>query len=586
MSNPLGPGRTPLSVRFLVYYALSYLVLIGALGWFAERESRQALVEDLVATLETSGEVARLSMPSDPSLLQAWASDIFMAGGFRVTVIDPKGVVLADSHSDPAVMENHGDRPEVAAALAGDVGNDARRSTSTGFSQRYVALPPLESGQPVLRVSLSEFAVAERLAPIRSGIIWSSVLVGLVGVLIVAALARRMARPIERIRDTTLAIASGELDRRPVRSTVREIDDLGQSVSRLADELGKRLTQAEQANETLEVVLGALPQGTILVTEDEEVVYANPTAYSLLGSIPDILSGLTPHPFQTAVREARDGRQQIDLVVDHGSSPPRRLRGVASPFTGDRRVLLVVVDVTDRERVASVRRDFVANASHELKTPVSSIIASADALSLAVERGDDSAVDFARHVKASARQLDRLVSDLLDLSRLERESPELELLRLDRLVEDEAATFSTRADELHAALNVEAEPTEVMGNWRDLSIVVRNLLDNALRHTGDRGTVTVSVRGDGEKAVLEVSDTGAGVPSRDLERIFERFYRVDAARSRRTGGTGLGLAIVRHAVEGHGGQVRATSELGRGSTFTVTLPLAADSTAAGEQELH
>lgn len=260
-------------------------------------------------------------------------------------------------------------------------------------------------------------------------------------------------------------------------------------------------------------------------------------------------------------------------MVDHGS-PPRRLRGVATPFTGDNRILMVVVDVTERERVASVRRDFVANASHELKTPVSSIIASAEALTLAVERGDDSALDFARHVNVSARQLDRLVSDLLDLSRLERETPELEEIQLNQLVGDEVTRFGDRATEAGIKLNFQSEPVAVMGNWRDLSIVARNLLDNAIRHTSHRGRVDVSVREDEESAVLEVADSGVGIPTRDLERIFERFYRVDTGRSRRTGGTGLGLSIVKHAVESHGGTVDARSELDVGSTFTVRLPLA------------
>jgi two-component system sensor histidine kinase SenX3 len=323
----------------------------------------------------------------------------------------------------------------------------------------------------------------------------------------------------------------------------------------------------------LEVVLGALPQGTVLVDADEDIVYANPRAEELIGPIPGQLNSLTPHPFQTVIRECREAMDQVEVTVDHGS-PPRRLRGVASPFTGDRRILLVIVDATDQERVASIRRDFVANASHELKTPVASIIASSEALTMAVERGDESAVKFARNLEASARQLDRMVSDLLDLSRLEREDPELDSVRLDLLVSEEVGRFQEQAGNAGVGLTVDAERALVMGNWRDLSMAVRNLLDNAVRYTPGGGSVEVEVGADADGVFIEITDTGSGIPTRDLDRVFERFYRVDAARSRRTGGTGLGLAIAKHVVESHGGTISARSQLDVGSTFTIRLPVA------------
>jgi two-component system phosphate regulon sensor histidine kinase PhoR len=396
---------------------------------------------------------------------------------------------------------------------------------------------------------------------------------GLAGISIVAFIARRLAQPIGEIRDIALRIAGGDFTRRPGRSPVRELDELGLSISQLAEELGERLAQSEFATETLEVVLGALPQGTVLVGADEAIVYANPRAEELIGPIPDHLNNLSPHPFQTVIRDCREAMDQVDITVEHGS-PPRRLRGVASPFTGDRRILLVIVDVTDQERVASIRRDFVANASHELKTPVSSIIASSEALTLAVERGDKTAINFARNLEASARQLDHMVSDLLDLSRLEREIPEVEPLRLDLLVSEEVAAFQDQAGRAGVGLAVEAHDVSVMGNWRDLAMAVRNLLDNAVRYTPGGGSVDVRVGVDANSAIVEVTDTGSGIPIRDLERVFERFYRVDAARSRRTGGTGLGLSIAKHVVESHGGTIAARSELDVGSTFTIRLPVA------------
>jgi two-component system phosphate regulon sensor histidine kinase PhoR len=571
MSRSLQPGRTRLSTQFLLYYAVVYLVLIGALGWFVDRQIRSAFVDDLVASVESTARVARLTMPDDESLLGDWVEQVFDSTGLRVTVIRTNGVVVADSHSDPDIMENHIGRPEVTAALRGEVGRDLRVSDSTGFSQHYVALPP-DSGL-ITRVSESERSVSVRLAPFRWATLSMFFVVGLAGILIVAFIARRLAQPIGEIRDIALGIAGGDFTKRPARSSIRELDELGLSISQLAEELGERLAQSEDATQTLEVVLGALPQGTVLVDADEDIVYANPRAEELIGPIPGQLNSLTPHPFQTVIRECREAMDQVEVTVDHGS-PPRRLRGVASPFTGDRRILLVIVDATDQERVASIRRDFVANASHELKTPVASIIASSEALTMAVERGDESAVKFARNLEASARQLDRMVSDLLDLSRLEREDPELDSVRLDLLVSEEVGRFQEQAGNAGVGLTVDAERALVMGNWRDLSMAVRNLLDNAVRYTPGGGSVEVEVGADADGVFIEITDTGSGIPTRDLDRVFERFYRVDAARSRRTGGTGLGLAIAKHVVESHGGTISARSQLDVGSTFTIRLPVA------------
>jgi two-component system phosphate regulon sensor histidine kinase PhoR len=572
MSSRQRSARTPLSARFLVYYSISYLLLIGAVGWSIERQVYNTLIEDLEIDLEGDAELARISMPVDPDGMEGWAKEVFAASGLRVTVIGTDGVVVADSHSDPAVMENHGSRSEVLTALGGMVGTSSRQSETTGFEQHYLALPPDEN-EFLIRVSVSDRAVVERLAPIRSRIIWTSVVAGLVGVLIVGLLARRLARPIERIRDTTLAIAGGDLETRPERSAIKEIDDLGLSIGELADDLGHRLEQSELASETLAVVLGAIPQGTILFGPQDEVVYSNSMASRLISPIPERLSGLTPHPLQTAVRECRASGVPIDLVVTHGS-PERRIMGMATPFSDDDRILLVLVDVTDRERAASVRRDFVADASHELKTPVSSIIASADALTIAVERGDDSALGFAANIESSARQLNRLVSELLDLSRLERELPELQVVQLDQLIRNEVARHMEQAGEAGVEVSSNLDSVSVLGSQHDLAIIFGNLIENAVSYTSEGGSVSVVLKQDDGVAVTEITDTGVGIPSRDLERIFERFYRVDGARSRTTGGTGLGLSIVKHSVDAHGGTVSAASELGVGSTFTVRLPLA------------
>jgi len=577
MTDRARSGRTPLAGRFLVYYAFTFILLIGVTGVFIERSTRSALIDETVRDLEDVARLAQTFLEDDPDT-QAWADSVFDASGFRVTLIDTSGEVVAESHSDPDVMENHASRPEVLSAMAGEVGTATRVSASTGSEQLYLALPPRDD--LIVRTSVASRTIDSELDAVRRSIITISVVTGLIGITIVAYLARRMARPISELTEQSLAVANGEFGISPRRSSVRELDQLGLAINAMGQELGSRLAEAERASQYLEIVLGALTQGTVLIDGDGRIAYSNPAAEELLGAVAEDLANLSPYQCQALVREAQESGAVVERLVEHGR-PGRRLRAVATPFTDDDRTLLVIIDVTAEERAASIRRDFVANASHELKTPVTTIIASTDALRIAVERGDKSAMGFASQIEVSARQLDGLVGDLLDLSRLERETPELSPVRLDLVATDEAARVRGSAEDRGLDLDVVTNSVLISASHRDVAIAVRNLLDNAIRYTLSGGSVEVEVVRDGDEGVLTVTDTGEGIPSRDLDRVFERFYRVDSGRARATGGTGLGLSIVKHVMDTHGGTVDVESELGAGSVFTLRFPLLAKGSVAG-----
>ncbi|HUG32088.1 MAG TPA: ATP-binding protein [Acidimicrobiia bacterium] len=568
-SRRSGRGRTRLSLRLLLYFAVAYLVLILMMTLVVDRSVRAALLSEVDDNLVIAAQLASEGLPDHNADLQTWAEDVFRASGYRTTLIATDGEVLADSHTNRGVMENHAGRPEVQAALEGRIGTSNRISDTTGFDQRYVALPPQEG--LIVRLSVPAHVIADELGSVRMSVVLTAVVAGLLGVAVVGLLARRLAHPITELTNQAREVAKGNTDVTPSRHRVAELDELGQAISSMADRAGERITVAEQTTATLEIVLGALSQGTILFNGEDRVVYANPRAYSILGAVPDRLGGLAPLQLQTAVMEARDRRDQAIRILDHGS-PSRRLRCVATPFAGDDRVLLLVDDITEGERTDAIRRDFVANASHELKTPVSTIIASSEALQIGLQRGDASVVGFAARVEDSARQLDRLVGDLLDLSRLEKDNPELSPVRIDYLVRDEVERIRGEASDKGLDVELQSESVTAMVNHRDVAIATRNLLDNAIRYTPEGGSITVTVNRDDGHASITIADTGVGIPTRDIERVFERFYRVDAARSRSTGGTGLGLSIVKHVAESHGGSVSVESELGVGSTFTIRLP--------------
>ncbi len=568
MADPQYAGRQALSTRFLVYFSIVYILLIALVGVLITLSARTSLADDLRDDQVRETRLIAASLPAAEEEIASWVEETARLSESRVTIIQSDGVVVADSHADAASMENHATRPEVLEALEGEVGFDSRRSASTGFKQSYVAVPPEDD--LIVRTSIAERVIEEDLNSVRRVVIVSAMAVGVLGIAVVAYVARRLARPIVRLTEQTMAAAEGGSAEDLSRSEVRELDMLSLSISEMVEEMQVRVDQAEAARRTLEVVLSAIPQGTVLI-ESDRVAYANSASQDLLGEIADDLDAITPFQFQELVREVQEGGVRVSLELEHGR-PPRLLRGVATPLGDEGSVLLIVIDITERERMASVRRDFVANASHELKTPVSSIVASSEALRIAVEKDQESARRFSRQIEASAMQLNRLVSDLLDLSRLEREAPELAAIDLDMVVTEEVERIRPQAEEKGIEVATSFDSVPVEGSRRDLAIAVRNILENAIRHTPGGGTITVEVQDAIDEAMISVRDTGEGIPTRDLERVFERFYRVDAARSRQSGGTGLGLAIVKHVVEGHRGRVDLESELGVGSTFTITIP--------------
>jgi signal transduction histidine kinase len=337
------------------------------------------------------------------------------------------------------------------------------------------------------------------------------------------------------------------------------------------EELRRRAEVSEEERRSSRLILDSMQEGVVLFAGDGRLAFANPAAERHLGFLPASVEAVAPLPLRDAVLRAHAGSGAVVGEAEAGS-PSRVLRGSAIAVDGGS-ILLVVSDVTEARHVDQVRRDFVANASHELKTPAATIQAAAETI-LTATRDDPSVIPrFAAQLEREAVRLSRIVSDLLDLSRLEAGSPLDEAVPLDVVVRDEGERFEERAEEAHVTLAVAAGAVpRVRGSARDLALLTRNLIDNAIRYTSPGGRVDVTLRAEGADVELVVQDTGVGIPTRDLPRVFERFYRVDRARSRETGGTGLGLSIVRHVVENHGGTIEVGSELGHGTRVEVRLP--------------
>ena len=379
----------------------------------------------------------------------------------------------------------------------------------------------------------------DALTPIAVGIL---VLVVIVGARALLVTRRRSARDRERAEAAERAL---ETWRR--------------------DEEGERRVR--------ELVLSAMRDGILLISPEGEVVFANQAVGRHLGDIPASLTALLPFALREAILASRDGNEPGSILIELGV-PSRWLRGTVTPAV-EGHTLVVVRDETEQRRVDAVRRDFVANASHELKTPAATIQATAETLLQAADDDLEAVPLFAARLEREAIRLSRIVADLLDLSRLESGSSLDTVVSLAAVAREEYRRLQPAAGDAGVTLELRAETdARIHGSSKDLSLLVRNLVDNAIRYSRNGDKVVVELEDedlDGE-ILFRVRDTGIGIPSRDLSRIFERFYRVDRARSRETGGTGLGLAIVRHVVENHGGRVSVSSELGHGTTFEVSLP--------------
>jgi two-component system phosphate regulon sensor histidine kinase PhoR len=357
-------------------------------------------------------------------------------------------------------------------------------------------------------------------------------------------------------------------------------DELSAMTTRLRERLEELTEERDRAGQ----ILDALDDGVLLLDGAGRLLVANPAARSWFGLADTFRPGLpaqrvlgVPQVSALAEQAARAGRPvagTLTLVFPE----PRTLAMRATPLA-DRgptgRIVVTLVDITQRRRLEVLRRDFVANASHELKTPVAAVRALAETLLTALPDDPGAGLRFAERIGREAERLDVLVRDLLDLSRVDRGALDVEPVDLVGLVKEIVGGYADRAEERRIKLSTELQSgVAIRGDRAQLGLLLSNLVDNALRYTPGKGSVRVRLEAVEGRAVVQVRDTGEGIPAAELPRVFERFYRVDKARTRQTGGTGLGLAIVRHVAEAHGGTVQVDSELARGTTFTVTLPLA------------
>jgi two-component system phosphate regulon sensor histidine kinase PhoR len=594
---------------------LAALALLGALISVRVERHENEQIEQSLLVKAALVELAVRDLPAND--LQKRVLELRQKSTTRITLIAADGRVLADSDEDPVHMENHAERPEVVEATRTGTGTATRYSHTVAETLMYAARRVGGSGPvAVVRVARSVESIQTQLADLRR-LVW-----GVAGgtaaaaMLLAFVLARRLARPIQELTAGAERIATGEYGHKVYAVGPDEIGTLARAFNAMSERLADQFAQVEEDRQQLRAVLSGMVEGVVAIDADQRILFANERAAQLLGfAVSTAVSRklwevVRQLGIQEVVRRGLAGSEPYHEELNWNGPGCSSLVVHVTQLPGNpaaRGAVLVLHDTSELRRLERIRQEFVANVSHELKTPLAIIKANVETLL-------DGAVDDAEHrgyflelIDEQANRLHMLILDLLSLARIESsaEAFEFQTVPLAPLVADcldrHRARAEARGQLLEAMGNAErgtgngdqtvataspprsstlpvprsAFPVNELAAWADeeaLHQILDNLVDNAVKYTPSGGRIAVNWYAEDDQVCLEVSDTGIGIPERDLPRIFERFYRVDKARSRELGGTGLGLSIVKHLVQAMQGSIRATSQLGQGTTFVVRLP--------------
>jgi two-component system phosphate regulon sensor histidine kinase PhoR len=575
-------------------YLLITLISLLAVSWYASGAMRQFFLDQTATDLKARAalldkQIKGLLSPLNSEAIDAICKEAGRLSATRITVILPDGTVIGDSRETPRLMDNHASRPEIIRALAGQTGRSLRFSNTLMQDMLYVAVP-IKDGQnivAVLRTSLPATAVETEIRSIQLKIALGGCIIALLAAGISWVISRRISRPIEQMKKSAEQFAGGDLSHRLISPATEEMAGLADAMNQMAAQLENRIETIISQRNQLETVLASMLEGVIAVDSDERIVSINRSAAQLFENEPANCQGksieevIRSPAMQQFIRRSLSSKSATEQDITVFQNEERVIDVIGSPLLDKNQhqigALVVFHDVTQLRRLENMRRDFVANVSHEIKTPLTAIKGFVETL----QQGKvDKAEENQRFLGIIQKHVDRLnsiIEDLLALSRIEQEDERKEIDFRQVKIED---TFKAaiqlcrpKAEEkkIRIDLDCEKDATAIFDPTLIEQAVV-NLLDNALKYSEPQSTVVLKSHRQNSELIISVQDHGIGIAQKHLPRLFERFYRVDKARSRNMGGTGLGLAIVKHIAQAHGGHVAVESELGEGSRFSIHVP--------------
>ena len=576
---------------FLVYAGLNLTLAVGfliaAAGWQRDLAIDQVRHRLLDTAFAVRSQVREM-LDGDPERLQTLLQKLSEKTQTRLTIVADDGRVIADSDKDPLLMENHSNRKELRDALkrTDGIGGSERESPTLRIPMAYQAVRIGSQDDPLgtVRVAMPITAINAEVAMVGRLLWMYACMVGVVALALTYLVVGQILQPLGRLTQGAQAVASGQLDYAVPVEGRDEFGKLGIAFRSMQAELASRIAQLQDYGDRLAIVLGSMVEGVIAVDGQRRVMLANEASAKML---PMLASEVTGRPLREAVRTAQLAEavetaferlelQQIEFELP--GDPTRTLFLRATPLPGDKcpGVVVVIHDVTELRRLENLRRELVANVSHELKTPLSSIKAYAETLRLGAINDPANNVGFVLRIEEQADRLHQLIRDMLSLARVEQGAQAFEVGdvqvadAVDACIEQRREAVA--ADKITLRADPPEQPITVRADEEGFRTILNNLVDNAIMYTPGGGDITIRWRAEDADAVIEVQDTGIGIATEHHARVFERFYRVDKARSRELGGTGLGLSIIKHLSLAFGGEVSLASELGKGSTFQVKLP--------------
>jgi two-component system phosphate regulon sensor histidine kinase PhoR len=569
--------RRRIFFKLMVVFLLVIAVTAITLQWTVRKVWEHTLHEQIERDLKQKTQMFAYRVEADRQhTLADITSQEGQAAGARATVIDPTGKVLADSEADPSTMENHAQRKEVAAALKGELGIDQRPSHTLGIAFLYVAAP-ISGGAVRLAYPLPDIEITAR--PLRRALLWGSLTAFVIALVIASATSQYVGWRLARIVTFAERVAAGDLSARIASTSTDEIGQVAAALDMTTRKVEESFARVQTSQRELETLLNSMQDAVVAVGPDGRVQWANRGMTRLLQRSPrlnaPLIDSVRDPDFLAAIQEAaRD--HVVTSARSNTIAAGRTFDVTAAPMPGGGAVA-VLRDLTETERMEKTRRDFIANVSHELRTPLTSIQGYTETL-LDSPLADDHVREFLEIIRKNAARMSRLTEDLLTLARVESGEQRFDVQKVspEELLQDALESFREAARSYEVELVVEnAVPdANVNADREAIHQIFSNLIENALKYAASGKKIILGARASAESPTIEfyVRDFGPGISSEHLPRLFERFYRVDKARSRESGGTGLGLAIAKHIIFAHHGTIRAESELNHGSAFVFTLP--------------
>jgi len=575
-------------------FLLIALVSLMVSGGYAFWAMRNFFFQQSASNLEARGELIKTQIlevltPDNGEAIDAACKKAGRASKSRVTIIAVDGTVLGDSYVNPRKMENHAERPEIRKALAGETATQIRFSTTMQKKMMYVAPPVLSEGkvQGAVRTSLAVTTIENQIREIQNRILFAGCVLFLAAAGISLWISRRISMPVEAMKQGAGRFAAGDLDYRLPVAHTDEMAGLADAMNRMALQLRKRMADVTQQHNELEAILASMREGLVALDPEERVIMINTAAQEILGISREtgknagILEIARNRDLDQLIREVLSNEAPVEKDIAFYRNGERVIHVHGSPIygIGGHRVgiLLILNDVTQLRRLEMIRQDFAANVSHELKTPLTAVKGFVETLIHGPLDDTEDTKRFLGIIEKHVNRLDAIIEDLMMLARIEEDGEKNRIGKQTHSIKEilrkvlEFRGPEAESKQIRLELSCDDAPRMKMDSIL-FEQAALNLLDNAIKYSPEGSVVRVQVHMDPSTLTIAFKDEGIGIEKKHIPRLFERFYRVDKARSRKMGGTGLGLAIVKHIIQAHGGQITVESTPGKGSVFTLLFP--------------